>query len=161
MIAYNNIIQFRSSLKKFGTLMGPGLDHLHSVGPRPSHISFIVQSLCPHLYGNSSRLGTNVTIPNHLSYWAPLACEGTPPLNLGIMKVMSTWIFVFWPGIVTLVPNGREFPCKCGQEDHAVKEAWEGQGMAGWRCELAWALGWYICLCRWHLCIVRNVHIKL
>ena len=41
--------------------------HLHSVEPRPSHVSFTAQSSCPHLRGNSSSLGTNVTIPSHLS----------------------------------------------------------------------------------------------
>ena len=38
--------------------------HLHSAGPRPSHVSFIAWSSCPNLHGNSSSLGTNVTIPN-------------------------------------------------------------------------------------------------
>ena len=42
-----------------------------------------------------------------------------------------------WPGIVTLIPNGKEFPCKCWQEDWAVKEAWEGRGPTEWRCDLA------------------------
>ena len=45
-------------------------------------------------------------------------------------------------GIVTLVPNGEGFPCKCGQEDRAVKEAWEGWGPAEWRCDLAGAPGY-------------------
>ena len=36
--------------------------HLHSVGPRPSHASFIARFPCPLLHGNSSSLGTNVTI---------------------------------------------------------------------------------------------------
>ena len=72
--------------------------HLHSARPRPSHASFTAQSFCPHLSGNSSWLGTNVTIPGHLSCQAPLACEGTPSINLRIMKVMSTWIFVILTG---------------------------------------------------------------
>ena len=38
--------------------------HLHAVGSRPSHASFTVRSSCPHMRGNSSSLGTNVTIPN-------------------------------------------------------------------------------------------------
>jgi hypothetical protein len=43
---------------------------------------------------------------------------------------------LFWPGIVTLVPNEEEFPRKCGQEDQAM-EAWEGRGLTEWRCDLA------------------------
>jgi hypothetical protein len=42
-----------------------------------------------------------------------------------------------WLGIVTLVPNGEEFPHKCGHEDWAVKETWKRQGLAEWRCDLA------------------------
>ena len=38
--------------------------HLHLAGPCPSHASFIARSSCPQLHGNSSLLGTNVTIPN-------------------------------------------------------------------------------------------------
>ena len=41
--------------------------HLHSVGPHPSHASFTARSSCLHLRGNSSPLGTNVTISSHLS----------------------------------------------------------------------------------------------
>ena len=52
--------------------------HLHLDGPCPSHASFIAQSSCPHLHGNSSLLGMNVTIPDHLRHWAPLAYIGTP-----------------------------------------------------------------------------------
>ena len=32
------------------------------------------------------------------------------------------------PSIITLVPNGEEFPRRSGQEDWVVKEVWEGQG---------------------------------
>jgi hypothetical protein len=48
-----------------------------------------------------------------------------------------------WSGIVTLVPNRKVFPHKCGQEDRAVKEAWEGRSPAKWRCDLA--QGHFIC----------------
>jgi hypothetical protein len=55
----------------------------HSVGSGltlpPSHASFTTWSFCPHMRGNSSSLGTNVTIPGHLSHLAPLTCEGTLP----------------------------------------------------------------------------------
>ena len=80
---------------------------LHSVGPHPSHASFIAWSYCPHLRGNSSY-----------------------PVR----------------GIVTLVPNEEEFPCRCGQEVQAMKEAWEGWGPTEWRCDLAQGqllLHWY------------------
>ena len=43
-------------------------------------------------------------------------------------------------GIVTLAPNGEEFPRRCGQEDRAVNEAWEEQGPTKWRCDLAWGI---------------------
>ena len=29
-----------------------------------------------------------------------------------------------------MVPNEKEFPRKCGQEDRTKKEAWEGRGPA-------------------------------
>ena len=39
-----------------------------------------------------------------------------------------------WPGIiVTLVPDGKEFPRRCGQEDRTMKEVWEEQGPTEWR----------------------------
>ena len=66
--------------------------HLHSVGPRPSHASTVCSS-CPHLFENFSPMGSNVATPSHLSHEAPLACEGTPSIDLGIMKVVSAWVF--------------------------------------------------------------------
>ena len=73
----------------------PRLDHIFIwPGPCPSHASFTARFSCPHLHGNSSPLGTNVTILNHLSHWAPLACGGSPSISLGIMKVMSPWKYV-------------------------------------------------------------------
>ena len=36
--------------------------HLHLVGSRPSHASFVARSSCPNMHGNSSSLGTNVRI---------------------------------------------------------------------------------------------------
>ena len=41
------------------------------------------------------------------------------------------------PDIVTLVPHGEEFPRRCGQEDRAVKEVWEGWSPAEHKCDLA------------------------
>jgi len=46
------------------------------------------------MHGNSSPLGTNVTIPDHLSHSTRLVCEGTPSISFEIMKVMPTLIFV-------------------------------------------------------------------
>ena len=60
--------------------------HLHSVGPCPSHASFTARSSCPYMHGNSSLLGTNVTIHDHLSHSAPLACEGIPSIDFGIFN---------------------------------------------------------------------------
>ena len=48
----------------------------------------------PTLAWNPSSLGIYVTIPGHLSHLVPLVCERTPSINFGIMKVMSTWLFV-------------------------------------------------------------------
>jgi hypothetical protein len=57
----------RSMIKKnrlaYITSVPCARSHLHSVGPHPCHSSFTAQSYCPHLRGNSSSLGTNVTIP--------------------------------------------------------------------------------------------------
>ena len=36
-----------------------------------------------------------------------------------------------------MVPNEENFPRMCGQEDWAVKEAWEGRGPAEHKCDLA------------------------
>ena len=47
--------------------------HLHSVGSHPSHNSSTARSFCMHLRGNSSLVGTNVTIPGHLK---PLSSFG-------------------------------------------------------------------------------------
>ena len=92
-----------------------GLDHIFiQLGPVPPmslSLSGLPHDPCSHLCGNSPSLGTNVIIklykiykyaswhqfhstPNHLSHWTPLACEGTPSINLAMPKVMSTWIFV-------------------------------------------------------------------
>jgi hypothetical protein len=86
----------------------PGLDHIFIwLGPAPPMPSSLSgRSSCPHLRGNSSSLGTDVTTPSTL-------------------------------GIVTLVLDEEEFPHKCGQEDHALKEAWKGQGPTEIKCDLA------------------------
>ena len=43
-------------------------------------------------------------------------------------RVLSHWI---------PMANEEEFPCTCGQEDGAVKEAWEGRSPAERICDLA------------------------
>ena len=61
----------------------PRLDHIfHSARPHPIHASSTTQSSYPHMHGNSSPLGTNVTIPGHLGHQTHLTCEGTPSINL-------------------------------------------------------------------------------
>ena len=48
--------------------ISPGLDYIFIlVGPYPSHASFVVWSSHPHLRGESSPLGINVTIPGYLN----------------------------------------------------------------------------------------------
>jgi hypothetical protein len=75
--------------------------HRHLVRPCPSHASFIARSSCPHLRGNSSSLGTNVTIPGqHYKY--------SSYITFIIARVPSNakgaW-WLQWPGITTLVPT--------------------------------------------------------
>ena len=92
--------------------------HMCSAGPCPSHVSFTARSSCLNLRGNSSLLGTNVTVPGHwrpyasghLRRQAPLACEGTSSINLGIMKMMSTWIFVILARYLHVWPRKCETP---------------------------------------------------
>ena len=80
----------------------PGLDHnfiwLGPASPTPPSLSSLPRSSCLHLHENSSSLGINVTIPGHLSHQAPSTFEGTPSVNLDLMKVMSTRIFVILIG---------------------------------------------------------------
>ena len=110
--------------------------HLCSVGPRPSHTSFTARSSCLHMHENSSLLGTNVTILDHLSHKAPLIRKGTPLINLGIMIVISTWIFVILTGYCHIGSHKEEFPCRCRQENQTLKEVWEGRGPAKHICDL-------------------------
>ena len=93
-LGFRSIVSQESPWTLHMCFMPRARSHLHLARPHPSHASFIARSSCPHLHGNSSSLGTNVTIPGHLSQEAPLACERTPSINLGIMKMMSTSIFV-------------------------------------------------------------------
>lgn len=84
--------------------------HMCSARPCPSHTPFTVWSFCPHLRRNSFPSGTNVTISGHISHWASLACEGTPSMYMGILKVMSTWIFVNLTGYCHIWFPMRESP---------------------------------------------------
>ena len=82
---------------------------------------------------NSFPLGTNVTISDHLSCYAPWACEGTPSIILGIMEVMSTWKFVILTGYCHICSQRGRIPMQVW----AMKEAWEGRGPIEWTCNLA------------------------
>ena len=58
------------------------------------------------------------------------------------MKVTSTLIFVIMTRYYHIGSQWDEFPCRCGQEDRAVKETWEKHGQTEWRCDLAWGGYW-------------------
>ena len=91
--------------RTLGLVCEVALNHICvQLGPAPSHASL---SSYQRLHGNSSLLGTNVTIPGHLSHLAPLA-----------WKWCQLEYLQFWSGIVTLAPNMEEFPCICEQENH-------------------------------------------
>jgi hypothetical protein len=73
----------------------PGLDHIFiqqgPAPPMPPLLPGLPHASCPHMRGNSSSSGTtNVRIYCHLSHQTPWPCEGTPSINLEIMKVAST-----------------------------------------------------------------------
>jgi hypothetical protein len=65
-----------------------------------------------------------------ITFIIPKLIDGVPS------RAKGAW-WLKWLGIITLVPNEDEFPSRCGQEDLAVKKAWEGWGPAEWRCDLA------------------------
>ena len=91
--------------------------HLHSAGPCPSHASFTTRSFCPHLHGNSSPLGTSVTIPgqnykysswHHFHYsqvywWSSF----TMTKELNGLSDRSCYIGCQWGRVPTLVWIGR------------------------------------------------------
>ena len=54
-------------------------------------------------------------------------------LNLHSIRSAMAWV----AGYCYVGSQRKEFPCRCGQDDRAVKEAWEGWGPAEWRCGLA------------------------
>ena len=127
-----------TKLKVQHTNMSQARSHLHSVGPHPSHASFTAWLPYPHLHGNSSSLGTNVTIPGpnyKYSSWHHF--------HYSQVKLME---FLHMPKelddlsdqvIVTLVPNKSSHATMNKNEDRAMKEAWEGWGSTEWRCDLA------------------------
>ena len=57
-----------ASVERWVKLLPWARSHLHSARSRPSHVSFTTRSSYPHLRGNSSPLGTDVTILGHLSH---------------------------------------------------------------------------------------------
>ena len=99
--------------------------HPHSAGPHPS---FTARSSCLHLRGNSSSLGTNVTIlgQNHkhsswhhfhysqVNWWSSLTCQRN------LMALVTNGYHIG--------SNGERFPCKCGYRDQAVKGVVGGAG---------------------------------
>jgi hypothetical protein len=137
-----------------------GLDHIFIwLGPplpRPS----TARSSCPHLHGNSSWLGTNIqpklqvfklTSLSLFPSWLmellhmpkKLNCLSDWALNGLIDRVLSHWF-----------PTGQSsHTCadRKSREDHALKEAWEGQGPTEWRCHLTW----WVVLVSWN---VFSVH---
>ena len=62
----------------------PHIFHCRAILPPPPWELFLV--------------GIKVIIFCHLSHQAPLACEEASLINLGIMKAMSTWIFIILTG---------------------------------------------------------------
>ena len=92
---------------------------------------------CLHLHGNSSLLGTNVTIPDqnykysswhHFHYsqvnpWSSFTCQRS--------------LMAYLTNIVTLVPNEEEFPTSACWKTGQWRMRGEGQGPAEWRCDLA------------------------
>ena len=108
---------FDTKLKVQHTNMPQARSHLHLARPRPSNASFTARLPYPHLRGNSSSLGTNVTIlgPNY-------KCSIWHHFHYSRVKLME---FFHMPKelndlsdqvIVTLVPNKEEFPRNNGQE---------------------------------------------
>ena len=116
--------------------------HFHSLGLHPSHTSFVARSSSPHLRGNQcDNTRPKLQIFNltslyysQVNWWSSFTCQ------------RSLWLK--WPCHVTLIPNMEEFLCRCGLEDQAVKEAWEGRGPAKWICDIAWGINWFVVRCR-------------
>ena len=108
---------------------------------------------CPGPYHIFSWLGPAPSTPLSLPGLPACTCVGTLPrwellwqyrIKITNIQVDITFIipklidvvpshvkgdsWLKWLGIVTLVPNRKEFPRMCGREDRTVKEAWEGWG---------------------------------
>ena len=109
---------------------GPGL---HSAGPTPPSLLVLPArrtfvGIVPCWEPMWQHLVKIIIIQVDITFIIPKLVDGVPS-----HAKATQWLK--WPGVVTLVPNEGEFACRCGQEDRAVKEAWEGQGPAEWRCD--------------------------
>jgi hypothetical protein len=125
---------------------GPGLDHifiqLGTAMPLPCLLHCLVFLPTPTLklfpignqYDNTQSL-KSLSVRS-LKPLSSFGMRRTPSINLKIMKVMPTWIFVILTRYCH-IPNGEDFPHMFGLEDQAMKKAWEGQGPTEWRCDLA------------------------
>ena len=81
-------------------------------------------------------LGTNVITSGHSSHWTPLVCEGTLSINLGIMKVMSYWIFVILTSYWSYwFPTRKRSHTIAGRKTRQWRR--HGRDGAHWRCDLA------------------------
>ena len=108
----------------------PGLDYIFiRLGPAPH--AFTVWFSCLHMHGNSSLLETNVTILSHLSHWAPWVCEGTPSINSGILKVISTRIFVMLTGYCHIGSQRGRVSTHVRARKMGIEEGVGGAG-SGW-----------------------------
>lgn len=134
-----------------GVIRALGLDHIFiqpgRAPPRSSQPTIrSLSGLLVHTY-----VWTNVTIPSQ-TYKIIQVDNITsiiPKVDDGVFLYMSKELNdlsdrgfndLSWLSVVTLVPNEEEFPRRCGQDDHALKEAWAWRGKAAeWRCDLAQA----------------------
>ena len=113
--------------------------HLHLIGPRPSHASPSLPKLpTPTCVGTLPRWEPMWQYPIKITDIQVDINFIIPKLIDGIPSHVKGAYWLKWPGIVTLLPNTEEFPCKCKQEGRAVKEVWEGWDPTEWRCDLAW-----------------------
>ena len=126
-------------------LVTPGArSHLHSAGS-PHHASFTAWSSYPPLHGNSSSLGTNVIMPSQsykhssghhfhysqVNWWGSFTCQRS------LMAKVTTCCHI-----------GSQWG-RVPMQVRAMKEAWEGQAPAEWRCDLVGGprYPWHVWLC--------------
>jgi hypothetical protein len=76
-------------------------------------------------------VGTNVTLPGHLSNQAPLACERVPSIN-----VMSTWLFVILTGYYHIGSQRGRVPTQVRVDWLDNEGGVARAGPTEWRCDL-------------------------